>query len=54
MTYIETFCGTTPPKTYNAEEWRADQLEKTMEVPRFAVTWERRTYRILTCNSAGH
>ena len=41
MTYIEKICDKTGPQNHNAEKWRADQLEKMIEVARFASTWEK-------------
>ena len=50
MAYIERACDKPTPQNYNAEKWRANQLEKLIEVARFASTWEKHTYPNSTCN----
>ena len=41
MTFIERACDRTPQQNCNTEKWRADQLEKLIEVARFASTWAK-------------
>ena len=41
MNFIEKLCNTATPKSINTERFRADQLEKAIEMARFAATWEK-------------